>query len=103
MAEFWVVFKENEPVGFALWRVMGLPYQGAVYCEHLFKTVKDHEVTLKLGQEFIEFGKRHQAPYYIFDAINEIIAKVLRKLALEMSLDLIETGQTNFVGRLNNG
>ena len=103
IAEFWVCFKEDEPVGFGMWRVMPLPFQGTVYCEHLFKTVKDHDVTLSLIKNYIEFGKKHHAPFYVFDAVNDVVAKILRKVASEVDGELIETDQIRFIGRLKNG
>lgn len=101
MAEFWVCFDDEEnPVGFALWNVLPLPHQGTVYCQHLFKVGKEHEIVLKLMKEYIEFGKKHHAPYYMFDAVNQPVANAIQKIGKEMGADLIETGKIQFIGRL---
>ena len=100
IAEFWVCLNEDRPVGFALWSVLPLPFVGTVYCQHIFKTVKDHNVALELVKQFVKFGKKHNAPYYMFHSINDIVAKLLVKLANEVNATTTNLGTTEFIARL---
>ena len=99
LVELWVVFKDEEPVAFATWRVMPLPHFGKVYCDYIFKSVKDHLPTRLLAEEFIKFGQKHKAPLYCMDATDEAIARTLTKLANELGLTMEKTSTVSLFAR----
>ena len=102
-AEFHVALKEDNPVAFGEWRILTAPHYGTVFCEYLYNSSNTNGPVLALCNEFIEYGKRHNAPYYSFTAVNQQIAKVLLKSAKKCNLDFSSTGILNFIGRINNG
>ena len=97
--EFWVVFEDNEPVAFATWRVLGLPHIGKTYCDFMFNSIRNRKAVIELCKEWIEFGKRHRAPLFAFDAINEKVAEHLVSVGKQLGVEFVNTGVTNFIGR----
>jgi hypothetical protein len=107
VVEVWIAYDETdttnypfgEPVGFAKWNVSGAPHFGKVYVELLYSKLKDKVVSVKLIEEFIKFGERHNALLYSFDAVNPAVAKRLMAISEEVGIHSKETGIVNFIGR----
>jgi len=100
MAEFWVVFEEDKPVGFAHWLVRGLPHISKVYCDFITTWSLSPEPNLILLKEFIKFGERNNAVWLEGDAINESIFRLFRRIATtKCNLDTFKSEHINFTAR----
>lgn len=98
-AEFWVVFKDDEPMAFASWHVPDLPHRGMVFCDFVYSWNRMREPASMLLDEFIEFGKRKHAPIYKGTAVNEAVYRVFRKAASKRGYNLEVTPLVDFIGR----
>jgi hypothetical protein len=100
LAELWVAFNgQEEPIAFAMWRTMGLPFYGTVACEHFYNSVGNQQSMKQLVKEFIKYGQRNKAPYYTFTAVNEKVSSHLVKIAKKHGLHFVNTGMLTFIGR----
>jgi hypothetical protein len=98
-AEFWVVFKNEEPIAFAHWFVSDLPHRGLVYCDYLHSWNRMREPAQMLLDEFINFGKKKHSPIYKGTAINQAVFRVFRKAAAKRGYQLEVTPLVDFIGR----
>ena len=98
-AEFWVALDGDKPVGFAIWRVMDLPHIGKVYCDALYNDTRNQKAISGLYSEFIEFGKRHRALIYQFDAINEKVGEHFKHVLSKLGVECVDSGAKNYIGR----
>lgn len=98
-AEFWVAFSGKEPIAIAHWYVKGLPYRGVVTCDFIASWNRMADPIGKLADKFIEFGMKHNAPYYEGNATNEALFKVIKKAAGRKGYDLQRTPRIHFLGR----
>ena len=99
VSELWVTFDGDEPVAFATWRVMGLPHIGKTYCDFMFNSSRNQKTVVELCKQWIEFGKRHRAPLYEFNAINEKVAEHLVSVGKKLGIEFVNTGVMSFIGR----
>ena len=99
IAEFWVVFKESEPIAFAHWFVSSLPHRGLVSCDYVNSWNRMREPIEMLLEKFIEFGKTRNAPLYAGTAINEPIYRVFRKAFSKVGLKVERMEWVEFIGR----
>ena len=99
VAEFWVVFKDEEPLAFAHWFVCDLPHRGTVFCDYVYSWNRMREPVQMLLDKFIEFGKLKRAPIYKGTAINEAVYRVFRKAASKMGYEFDVTPLIDFIGR----
>ena len=99
IAEFWVVFKEDEPIAFAHWFVSSLPHRGLVSCDYVNSWNRMREPIEMLLEKFIEFGQERNAPLYAGTAINETIFRVFRKAFAKVGLRAERQEWVEFVGR----
>lgn len=99
IAQFWVVFKDNEPVAFAHWFVCDLPHRGVVFCDYIHSWNRMREPVELLLDKFIEFGKNKHAPIYKGTAINEAVYRVFRKAASKRGYEFEITPLIDFLGR----
>lgn len=101
-AELWVTFNDDDPpkpVAFGLWRLPSLPMFGTVHWEHLFNSNGNKKSVIDLGQEFIKFGEKHNAPYYTFRAVNTKTGNYIKSISEKNGLVFEPTGMQSFVGR----
>ena len=96
--EFWIAI-DNEPIGFAAWRVMNLPYVGKVYCDFIYNSIRNQKAAILLCKEFINFGKQHRAPLYGFGAINEVVGRHFVVVGKKLGIEFTNTGIVDFTGR----
>ncbi len=96
-SEFWVAFEDNKPVGFASWRVMDVPHYGKVYCDYMFSLSNNKAVATELTKEYVNFGTKHKASFYMWDAINPTVAKVLKGIANRGGLEVKDTLVVNMI------
>ncbi len=99
VAQFWVVFKDDEAVAFAHWFVCDLPHRGVVFVDYIHSWNRMREPVVMLLDKFIEFGKQKHAPIYKGTALNETIFRVFRKAASKKGYMLHPTGLIDFLGR----
>jgi hypothetical protein len=78
VAEFYVVFNEDQPIAFAEWMMMALPNVGKVYMPYLHTWKKERACFSMLLKEFIKFGERHRAVWYVYDPLNEKLHDILK-------------------------
>jgi hypothetical protein len=98
MAEFHVVFKNEEPIAFGHWFVNDLPHRGMVFCDWIHSWNRMREPVVLLLDKFIAFGKAKHAPIYKGTAINEAVFRVFRKAASKRGYKLEVTSLVDFVG-----
>lgn len=98
-AELWVSYDEDKPVGFASWRVMDLPHIGKVYCECMYNDTRNQKSVIGLYEQFVEFGRKHRAPIYQFDAIHEKIGERASHVFSKLGVNFIDSGAKNYIGR----
>lgn len=98
-AEFWIVYEDDKPVGFADWFVRGLPHIGKVCCDFLYSSNRMREPVELLHDEFEKFGLKHRAPLYEAYAINEELFRVHRLAATRKGYDITRLKTVNFIGR----
>jgi hypothetical protein len=99
MAELWVSMDGDQIVGFASWKVMDLPHIGTVYCETMYNDTRNQKSVIKLYEHFIEFGKKHRALIYKFDAINDKVAERATHVFDKLEYNFIDSGAKHFIGR----
>ena len=99
IAEFWVVFRDKEPLAFAHWFVCDLPHRGLVFCDFIHSWNRMREPVQMLLDKFLEFGRRNNAPIYKGTAINEAVFRVFRKAATKRGYKLHITPLVDFIGR----
>ena len=97
--EFWVVYGDETPVGFANWSVRGLPYIGRVCCNYLYSSNRMREPVELLVNEFEKFGLKHRAPLYEAYAITEELFRVHKLAATRKGYEVTRLKTVNFVGR----
>jgi len=98
-AEFWVAMDGDTPVGFATWRVMDLPHIGKVFCDCLYNDVRNQKAIKGLYDEFIEFGKRHRALIYEFNAVNDKVGEYFKGVLDKLGVEAQDSGAKNYIGR----
>lgn len=98
-AEFWIAMDNDVPVGFATWRVMDLPHIGKVFCDCLYNDTRNQKAIKELYDEFIEFGKRHRALIYEFNAVNEKVGEYFCHVLDKLGIDAKDSGAKNYIGR----
>ena len=98
-AEFWIAFDGDTPVGFAVWRVMDLPHIGKVYCDCLYNDTRNQKAIKGLYTEFVEFGIRHRAPLYQFNALNDRVGKHFQHILGKLGVECNDSGAKEFIGR----
>jgi hypothetical protein len=99
LAEFWVVFEGDTPVGFANWLVRGLPHIATVYCDFITVWTKNPDAHKLLLGQYVKFGEQHRAVWYEGDAVNELVFRLFRKRSKEFNVELNPSGIVNFIGR----
>jgi len=99
VAEFHVVFKDDEPLAFAHWFVCDLPHRGVVFCDYVYSWNRMREPVELLLDSFIEFGKKKRAPLYKGTAINDAVYRVFRKAASKKGYEFDVTPLIDFIGR----
>lgn len=100
LAEVWIGLKDQEPVAWASWNVLGWPYFGTVYCSCIYNKSKDRELTKMLATQYLEFAKEKKAPYIIFEVHHDAVGRFFTKLLGEMNITIEPTGITQFIGRV---
>ena len=99
IAEFWVVFEEDQVLAFAHWFVCDLPHRGVVFCDFIHSWNRMRQPIVMLLDEFIRFGIKKHAPIYKGTALNETIWRVFRKAAYKKGYELKKTEMVDFLGR----
>lgn len=104
-SEFWVVFDEDkqEPVAFAQWAVLSLPYVGCVHLNHIHSWMRRQEPAKMLWDEFNKFGKKHNAPIFLGYALNEKLFEYYSKVAEKNDCDIIRLSHISVCGVRKNG
>lgn len=75
-SELWVVLDdEQNPLAFAQWNVRPLPYIGCVEMPWIYNWSKNRKATEMLYEEFMDFGRKWNAPYLMGIAANDKLAK----------------------------
>ena len=87
-SEFTVVFENNQPIAFAHWCVLGLPFIGTVLFESLHNWSKKREPINLLIKEFINFGKKHNATVYRYEACNEKVAGIIERYVTDLGSEV---------------
>lgn len=98
-AEFWVAYDNDKPAGFALWRVMDLPYVGTVFCEGMYNDVRNQKAIKELYDEFFNFGRKHRTPLYQYYAVNEKVGEYFKTVGEKMGVKFKDSGAKTYVGR----
>jgi len=98
-AEMWVSMEGNAIVGFASWRLMDLPHIGSVYCDCMYNDTRNQKSILPLYEQFIEFGKKHRALIFKFDAINEKVGEHFVGVLQKLGIDAKDSGAKHYIGR----
>ena len=97
--EFWVVVDGKRPVGFANWNTLGLPHIGKVYAGFLHCWDKNGHATRMLHDQYIAFGERHNATWYVYEASSRAHVRLLERELRKRGYDLHETGFVNCISR----
>lgn len=97
--ELWVAYKDNQPVGFAHFFVMGLPHFAKVNMDEFHIWVNDKEVADGFIEKWIEFGKRHNCPLYETSVVNKAVVRYSKLKCEAFGYELTETDRKHFVMR----
>lgn len=97
--EFWVVVDGKRPLGFANWNTLGLPHIGKVYAGFLHCWDKDGEASRLLHDQYLAFGERHNATWYVYEASSRAHIRLLERELKKRGYDLHETGFVNCISR----
>ncbi len=99
-AEFWMVFDDNnQPLGFAVFTVMPIPYIGMVHFDHIYVWAKEMGASGLLVDEFIKFSEKHNAPLGDITARNKATLRLFKKMVEKKGFTVIENERVNFVAR----
>jgi len=103
-SEFWVVFDDDvNPLGFAMWQLLGVPRDSTVSFTHYYIWDKQKSAISDLIiQEFLNFKKKHNATFVDIVAQNQAGFKLFTKLFKEAGFDIIENDRINFIARRQN-
>jgi len=99
LREFWVVFDEDKPVGFAHWYVNQLPQVSMVTCDFTHMWGKYKTVSNEIMAEYVKFGKRNNCLYYKFQALDEKRFKFFDTLCKKQGIDLQRQDYVHGLGR----
>ena len=100
IAELWIALEDDRPVGFAHWCVRDLPLVGTVYMDYLFSKAMSRRAIKGLIAEFIDFGRRKNSPWYMFDLVNNArLIGHIKKLAAEFGFEMIEQPYIPYLAR----
>lgn len=98
--ELWAVFNSGEEVvAFAHWYVMGVPYNGTVFCDFIYSWNTSKKPTGMLVDKFIEFGKKHGCNWYKATATNDRVFTIFKKALEQRNLKVMKQKTINFIGR----
>lgn len=97
--EFWVVLNNNKPVAFANWNTLGLPHISKVYMGFMHAWDKKGQATSLLGDQYLTFGERHNANWYVYEASSPAHVRLLERELQKRGYDLHETGFVNCISR----
>jgi hypothetical protein len=96
--EFWVVLDDNgKPIAFANWNTLGLPHVSKVYMGFMHSWARPEEATRMLGEEYLRFGEKHRAVWYVYETMSEAITRLLRRELGKKGFELKETGIINCI------
>lgn len=102
-SEVWAVFEENEPIAFARFFVMPLPYVGAVSCDCFHTWTDNREAIKELMSELVSFAKRHKATYIYSTLyskkINDLCSELYGELGVAMD-SIVHKTQINSVRQI---
>lgn len=99
LAEMWVAFKDNKPVGFCVWFVMGPPIFGVSHCDHIAVWDDDDRISKALIEKFIEFADKRRTPYIHGLLVNQKVADHFKLIGEQFGIDVQETGKVELFGR----
>ena len=91
-SELWMVLYENKPVAFMQINIMGLPYIGTCFCNHICSWAKDKKAVELLIKEFEKFGQKHNCTIYSGHAMNAKLFKYYASKADMFGYELKGTG-----------
>lgn len=99
LSEFWVAFKEKEPVGFCLWFVMGTPAIGVSHCDQIHVWDEDERIAQMFIEKFVEFSVSRRTPIIHGLLVNQKVADHFKAMGEKLGLKVEETGRIEMVGR----
>ena len=81
-SEFTVAVEDGQPIAYAHWCVLGIPFVGTVLFESLHNWSKKREPVDLLIKEFINFGKKKRATVYRYEAYNQKVAEIIERYVI---------------------
>lgn len=99
--EFYIALDdESQPVGFAVFTIMPLPYVGMVHFDHIYTWGKHSGVTNALVDEAERFADKHNARLMDLTFANPAVTRLFKRLIQKRgNLTVIETERENFIVR----
>ena len=100
VSEFWVSFDEdNKPWAFAHWTVSPPPHVATVYMGFLHSWSKDKKAARILLDEYLKFGKRSNAVFYLYSPISKAHLRYLTSVLEKRGYTVKDTGVMNIISR----
>ena len=101
--EVWVALKDNKPVGFTSFCVLGWPHYSTGMCNYIFMQEKDAELTEQLYAKFPEFLKKNKLKYFAFHSqtkkLGEHFAQKWQTYGLKvLKTEYLHTGKRKIGG-----
>lgn len=94
--EIWVVMNDDgEPVALAQWNALMLPHVSKVYIGYMY--TKDHrlEVPRLLVSEFMKFGDRCGATWFVWEFLSERLYKLVERILRDFDHKIMKTNLIN--------
>jgi hypothetical protein len=98
-AEFWCAFKDNKPVGFCMWNLMGLPYNGVAHCDQFHVWDDDKRISKMFMAKLMEYATSKRCSYIHAFLINRKVADHFVSMSDELNLAIIEPGKVEMYAR----
>jgi hypothetical protein len=99
VSDFWVAFKDNRPVGFSIWTIMGPPYFGVAHCDQLHVWEDDPRISRMLMDKFVEWAALKRCPYIHALLVNGKVSDHFKAMGDDMGLDVTDAGTVELFAR----
>lgn len=98
-AEFWMVLDDADPLGFAVFTVMPIPYIGTVHFDHIYVWGKEKGTSGLLVDEFVKFSERHNAVLGDITARNKATYRLFKRMVEKKGFAVVDNESVNFIAR----
>ena len=91
-AETWVALKNNNPIGFVTFQVLGPPYYSTGTWPFFYMQDKDPELTEQMYGKFVEFLQNHKLLYCTFNTQIKKLGEHFKEKLKGFDIEILKVG-----------